>query len=105
MIRLASPSLDLEHRIEPDLVELASLRPGEVGIVASVEAAPAIGRRLLDLGFIPKTRIRVLRRAPLGDPVSYELRGYQICLRRRDAARVLVRRVESDRSARQTGRR
>ena len=83
------------------------LRDGghEVGIVASVEAGPAIGRRLLDLGFIPKTRIRVLRRAPLGDPVSYELRGYQSCLRRRDAARVRVRRVESDRSARQTGRR
>jgi Fe2+ transport system protein FeoA len=33
----------------------------------------------------------VLRRAPMGDPVSYELRGTRICLRRTEAVRILVK--------------
>jgi Fe2+ transport system protein FeoA len=105
VIRVASPSLSLEQNVESELVELASLRPGEVGIVARVEADLAIGRRLLDLGFVPETPVRVVRRAPLGDPVSYELRGYRICLRRRDAAHVLVRRAEPASPALEAGRR
>ena len=38
-----------------------------------------------------RTRIRVVRRAPLGDPCVYALRGYRLCLRRADARHVLVR--------------
>ena len=52
---------------------------------------PPIGRRLADLGFLPAhDAIHVSRRAPLGDPIAYELRGYRLCLRRVDALRVLV---------------
>ena len=40
---------------------------------------------LLDLGFTPGTAIRGLRRAPLGDPSLYELRGMRLCLRRAEA--------------------
>ena len=40
---------------------------------------------------LPDTPVRVVRRAPLGGPGVYELRGYQLCLRREDAARVRVR--------------
>ena len=71
------------------LVSLASLAPGASAVVARVEATP-IGRRLLDLGFVPGTAIRVLRRAPLGDPTTYELRGTRMCLRRGEARAVLV---------------
>ena len=105
MIHVALPLLRPERVVEPEPVELASLRPGEVGIVTRIEADPAIGRRLLDLGFVPDTPVRVVRRAPLGDPVSYELRGYRICLRRRDAAHVLVRRFDPASPAHEAGRR
>ena len=71
-------------------VSLASLRPGACGLIDSVDTTSAIGRRLADLGFLPRTEVRVLRSAPLGDPVIYELRGYRLCLRRAEAARVLV---------------
>ena len=71
-------------------VSLASLRPGACGLVESVDASTPIGRRLADLGFLPRTRVRVLRSAPLGDPIVYELRGYRLCMRRAEAARVLV---------------
>jgi len=71
-------------------VPLANLAPGAHAIIQSVDSSTPIGRRLEDLGFLPRTPIHVLRRAPLGDPVAYELRGYRLCLRRVDAARVLV---------------
>ena len=71
-------------------VTLASLAPGSHAVIESVESSTAIGRRLADLGFLPRTPIQVLRRAPLGDPVAYELRGYRLCLRRTEALRVLV---------------
>jgi Fe2+ transport system protein FeoA len=72
------------------LVSLDRLSPGDTGIIGRVEAHDGIGRRLLDLGFIPGTPVRVVRRAPLGDPVSFELRGSRICLRRTEAARIFV---------------
>ncbi|TDI20188.1 MAG: ferrous iron transport protein A, partial [Acidobacteria bacterium] len=46
-----------------------------------------------DLGFVPGTLVEVRRRAPLGDPVEFELRGTHLCLRRGEAARIRVRRA------------
>jgi Fe2+ transport system protein FeoA len=71
-------------------VPLANLEPGEAAMIDRVEAASSVGERLRDLGFLPKTPIRVLRRAPLGDPIEYELRGYRLCLRSSEAARIHV---------------
>lgn len=73
------------------LVALAGLPLGATAVVESVEDGSPVSRRLLDLGFVPGTRVRVVRRAPLGDPTLYELRGTQLCLRRSEAARVRVR--------------
>lgn len=60
-------------------------------MVESVEDGSPVSRRLLDLGFLPGTTVRALRRAPLGDPTVYEVRGAQLCLRRSEAGRVRVR--------------
>lgn len=75
----------------PDPVPLADLAPGASAVVEHVDPDGGLGRRLLDLGFAPGTALRVLRRAPLGDPVVYELRGYRVSLRRSEAVRVWVR--------------
>ena len=72
-------------------VPLTRLAPGARAVIEAVDGASRIGRRLLDLGFAPHTPVRVVRRPPLGDPTSYELRGTRICLRSSEAARVLVR--------------
>jgi Fe2+ transport system protein FeoA len=55
-----------------------------VGVPARIAAPPpgrTISRRLGDLGFVPGTELLIVRRAPFGDPVELEIRGYRLCLR------------------------
>ena len=72
-------------------VPLASLHPGDRAVVVGVDVPGGVGRRLLDLGFVPGTALQVIRRAPLGDPVAYEIRGSRICLRAAEAQKIRVR--------------
>lgn len=69
---------------------LADVSPGSTASVTRVGGEPAVTRRLASLGFRPGTEVACIRRAPLGDPAVYRLRGYEICLRRREAGRVSV---------------
>ncbi len=72
-------------------IPLDRLEPGSWGVVLRVEGNSGIHRRLLDLGFVPETPVRALRKAPLGDPAAYEIRGFQICLRSSEALRIWIR--------------
>ena len=47
-------------------------------------------RRMLDLGFVPGAEVVVVRKAPLGDPVEYRIKGTAVSMRQRDADAVLV---------------
>ena len=76
-----------------DEVPLSSLAPGSRARVVGLDTSTPEGQRLFDLGFAPGTDIQVLRRAPLGDPTAFYLRGSQICLRGCEAKRVRVRRL------------
>jgi len=73
------------------VVALAALAPGHSACVVAVDGSCPESERLLDLGFVPGTRVDVLKRAPLGDPVVYGLRGYRICLRASEANLIRVR--------------
>lgn len=46
--------------------------------------------RLLDMGLIPQTVVRVQKVAPMGDPIEIHLRGYELTLRKEDAAQIEV---------------
>ena len=72
-------------------LRLADLAPGAAAVIEHVDESSPLGRRLLDLGLVPETRITLRRRAPLGDPLEFELRGYRLCLRRAEAREVRVR--------------
>jgi ferrous iron transport protein A len=63
---------------------------GQTVSVVGLTAEGLVRRRLLDLGFIPGTRIDVVHRSALGDPVAYRVRGATIALRGVDADQVLV---------------
>jgi len=50
----------------------------------------AVSIRLLEMGLTPGEQVRVIGRAPLGDPLEVEIRGYRLSLRHSEAARVAV---------------
>ena len=68
-----------------DLIE-----PGSKGVVRAVGGDPLIRRRLLEMGFVAGTVLRVVRLAPLGDPMQIELHGCHLSLRRSEARAILV---------------
>jgi Fe2+ transport system protein FeoA len=70
---------------------LSHLSNGCRGQVASVGGDdPDLRRRLLEMGFCNGANVEVVRRAPLGDPIQFRLRGYHLSLRREQAANVVV---------------
>ena len=79
-----------EPSLAPNLL-LSDLPPGRRGMIVALDASGPIGARLGDLGFVPGTAIAAIRRAPLGDPTVYALRGCEFALRRSEAMRVRVR--------------
>ena len=64
---------------------LDRLEVGGAGRVLRVGGAGALRHRLLDMGITPKTRIYVRKKAPFGDPIEINLRGYELTLRQEDA--------------------
>ncbi len=59
-------------------------------VVESVDGPFELRRRLLEMGFCNQTAVTAIRRAPLGDPVAFRLRGYYVSLRKEEAECVLV---------------
>jgi ferrous iron transport protein A len=76
-------------------VTLARLPVGSSARVTEIDERSPVAARLHDLGFVPGTTVRAIRRAPLGDPTLYEVRGAQLCLRRTEAECVRVDPVEA----------
>ncbi len=71
-------------------VRLSELKPGERGIISKVTGDRALRRRLLDMGLTRGTEITVVRRAPLGDPIEFLLKGYNLSLRKKESENVYV---------------
>ncbi len=72
---------------------LNELTPGQACTVLDLHMEGEQLQRLMDLGFIEGTKIRMVRNAPLMDPLDVELRGYQVAIRRNEAAHVEVERA------------
>ncbi|RJS89976.1 ferrous iron transport protein A [Candidatus Bathyarchaeota archaeon] len=70
--------------------KLSELEPGEKGVVIWISGNSTIRRRIMDMGITRGVKIHVIRRAPLGDPVEFEIRDYNLSLRKRDAENVYV---------------
>ena len=80
--------------MEPKAHTFADLGIGDQAIVRRyVEAPQAYRMRLMSLGLTPGTRFRLLKAAPLGDPLEIEVRGFRLALRRSEAACIEVTRL------------
>ena len=66
------------------------LKTGDFATVAHLDLLSGSAVRLLDLGFVPGTRVRLLSRAPLGEPLLVELRQHTLMLRKSEAAAIEI---------------
>ena len=69
---------------------LEKVPPGGRCLVVQVQGSDPVSLRLMEMGLIGGTEIRVVRLAPLGDPMHVTLWGYHLSLRKNEAARVEV---------------
>jgi Fe2+ transport system protein FeoA len=82
---------DLAHSRSADNPQrLHELPNGSSASITGLALPDDARRRLLELGFLPGTPLRAVRRAPLGDPLQVEVCGYHLSLRRREASRILI---------------
>lgn len=75
---------------------LKDLSIGQTARIASVGGHGNLRHHLIDMGLIPGAGVRLVRRAPMGDPIEISLHGYSLSLRQAEAADVKVEAVDSD---------
>ena len=73
-------------------VPLSELEVGQTGTITRIENTGVVSERLADLGFLPGTTVSLTRRAPAGDPLCFDIRGSQMCIRRKEACRIWAER-------------
>ncbi len=69
---------------------LRELKPGQQGRVTAISTTGTMKRRIMDMGVTPGVEVKVIKVAPLGDPIEVNVRGYELSLRKDEAAQVVV---------------
>lgn len=65
---------------------LSEFSVGEEGVIKTVSGEGRLRRRLFDMGVTPGANVYLRKKAPLGDPLEVTLRGYELTLRKTEAA-------------------
>lgn len=71
-------------------MKLSELRTGDKGVIVKVMGRGAFRKRIIEMGFIRGKEVVVIQNAPLKDPIHYRLMGYDVSLRRSEAALIEV---------------
>ena len=75
-------------------MKLSELKTGEKAVVIKVMGKGSFRSRIIEMGFVKGSQIKVIMNAPLKDPIEYEIIGYRVSLRREEAALIEVTKVE-----------
>ena len=67
---------------------LKDLEIGSSAVIASVGGEGALRQHFLDMGVIPGAEIKLMKLAPLGDPMEFQIHGYELTLRLDDAQKI-----------------
>ncbi len=69
---------------------LDEMERGEKGKVIEISSCGSLSSKIMDMGIVRGAEIEMVRRAPLGDPLEFLLKGYKLTLRKVEAANVLL---------------
>ncbi|WP_318664069.1 ferrous iron transport protein B [Treponema sp.] len=72
---------------------LKDLNIGECGKITAVGGYGALRQHFLDMGIIPKAEIQFVKAAPMGDPLEFNVHGYELTLRKDDAAQITIEKI------------
>ena len=86
----------MEKETRANQVTLDRLSAGQRGIVVHVGGQGAARRRMMDMGLVPGSEVKMVRVAPLGDPVEFEVKGYSLSLRKSEARAITVEIIEEE---------
>lgn len=64
------------------MIRFTDLKPGDKAIIVQAEPDCDFCRRLMEMGLVVGTEVKVVKVAPLGDPVEIEIRGSRLCIRK-----------------------
>lgn len=70
---------------------LDQLAMGASGQVVEVNESGVLSKRIMEMGVVPGAELKVIKSAPLGDPIEVEIQGYHLALRKSEARLISVR--------------
>ena len=80
--------------MEIKTTNLSDLKTGQEGIITKVIGHGAFRKRITEMGFVNGQKVKVIKNAPLQDPIEYEIMGYNVSLRRSEANLIVVTSAE-----------
>ena len=76
------------------MITLDELKVGEEGFIKSIECEDkALRGHILDMGLTPNVEVELIKTAPMGDPLEIRIRGYELTLRKADAAKIVLEEI------------
>ncbi|WP_153447437.1 FeoA family protein [Vibrio algicola] len=72
-------------------MKLSELKSGQSArIVDLSELTPDIRKKLMIMGMLPNTQVKLIRKAPMGDPLQVEVRGVSLAIRGKIASDIAI---------------
>lgn len=71
-------------------MKLSEMEIGSIGVCKKIHGENAVRRRIMEMGITKGTEIKLVKTAPLGDPIEVEVRGYELSIRKNDAESIEV---------------
>ena len=70
---------------------LSNMKKGQSGVIQEINIDNSKRKvHMLEMGLTIGTKIKIKKIAPTGDPISIELRGYELCISKKDATKIRV---------------
>lgn len=69
---------------------LSQIAVGQEAVVKGLDGDGPLRRRIMDMGITRGTGVKVIKIAPLGDPIELQVRGYELSIRKTEADKILV---------------
>lgn len=77
-------------------MNLAQLKSGESGKIVLINICGDSAIKICQMGFTTGTVVKIIKKAPFGDPIEIEIRGYRVCLRASECKKIIVAQLKED---------